>query len=206
VYAVNVVGRGLTGGTHAALSKVIPVISREVLQVLLLGGDVEVEPMRVGDVERDLTAIMREYLTNEDRVNQATRKALERRGYDYSKFHQVKLELADVYGFRIGDEGIQSIANEMARFLLVSVNVEEVFAPDDVLRQKILAVMTKHLGAGDVPRTDDPNSGHGGVPPATPGSGTPPTGTAAVLDAPDERAPDETEGGAPEYQVDDRFQ
>src|SRR5450432_3691405 len=125
--------------------KVIPVISREVVQLLMQDGDVEVEPMRIADAEMDLSAIMREYLTNEDRVNQATREALERRGYDYSKFNQVKREMADVRGFKMGDEGIDYIINQMIEFLLISRNVEEVFAEDHVIRKKIYGVFKKHL-------------------------------------------------------------
>ena len=125
--------------------KVIPVISREIVQLLMQDGDVEIEPMRISDAEMDLSAIMREYLTNEDRVNQATREALERRGYDYSKFNQVKREMADVRGFKMGDEGIEYVIGQMIEFLLISRNVEEVFAADNVIRQKIFAVMKKHL-------------------------------------------------------------
>ncbi|RPH70723.1 MAG: DUF507 family protein [Myxococcaceae bacterium] len=125
--------------------KVIPVISRETIQQLMQDGDIEVEPMRIADAEMDLSAIMREYLTNEERVNQATREALERRGYDYSKFNQVKREMADVRGFKMGDEGIEYVINQMIEFLLISRNVEEVFAADNSLRQKIFAVMKKHL-------------------------------------------------------------
>ncbi len=87
--------------------KVIPVISREGIQRLMQDGDVEVETMRIADAEMDLSAIMREYLANEERVNQATREALERRGYDSSKFNQVKREMADVRGFKMGDDGIE---------------------------------------------------------------------------------------------------
>ena len=125
--------------------KVIPVISRETVQQLMQDGDIEVEPMRIADAEMDLSAIMREYLTNEERVNQATREALERRGYDHSKFNQVKREMADVRGFKMGDEGIEYVVNQMIEFLLISRNVEEVFAADNTLRQKIFAVMKKHL-------------------------------------------------------------
>ncbi len=59
----------------------IPAISREAIAVLTREGDIEVEPTRVADAEMDLAAIMREHLTGEERVNQATREALERRGY-----------------------------------------------------------------------------------------------------------------------------
>lgn len=129
--------------------KVIPIISREAIQQLMQDGDIEVEPMRVADAEMDLSAIMREYLANEERVNQATREALERRGYDFSKFNQVKREMADVRGFKMGDEGIEYVINQMLEFLLISRNVEEVYAADNVLRQKIFAVMKRHLDVDD---------------------------------------------------------
>lgn len=125
--------------------KVIPVISREVIQKLMQDGDVEVETMRVADAEMDMSAIMREYLSNEERVNQATREALERRGYDPSKFNQVKREMADVRGFKMGEEGVEYVINQMIEFLLISRNVEEVFAADHALRQKISQVMKKYL-------------------------------------------------------------
>jgi len=129
--------------------KVIPIISRESIQKLMQDGDIEVEPLRIADAEMDMSAIMREYLANEERVNQATREALERRGYDYSKFNQVKREMADVRGFKMSDEGIEYVINQMIEFLLISRNVEEVFAADNVLRQKIYAIMKKHLDVDD---------------------------------------------------------
>jgi uncharacterized protein len=103
----------------------------------------------VADAELDMAAIMREYLANEERVNQATREALERRGYDLSKFNQVKREMADVRGFKLGDEGIEFLISQMLEFLLISRNVEEVFADDNVMRPKILQVMKRHLDIDD---------------------------------------------------------
>ena len=129
--------------------KIIPAIARDVIASLMADGDIEVETMRVADAEMDMSAIMREYLANEERVNQATREALERRGYDFSKFNQVKREMADVRGFKMGDEGIEYVINQMIEFLLISRNVEEVYSADNVLRQKIFAVMKKHLDVDD---------------------------------------------------------
>jgi uncharacterized protein len=129
--------------------KVIPIISRECIQKLMQDGDVEVETLRIADAEMDMSAIMREYLANEERVNQATREALERRGYDFGKFNQVKREMADVRGFKMGDEGIEYVINQMIEFLLISRNVEEVYAADNILRGKIHAIMKKHLDVDD---------------------------------------------------------
>src|SRR6516165_6833887 len=129
--------------------KVIPTIAREVIQTLMQDGDVEIETLRIADAEMDMAAIMKEYLANEERVNQATREALERRGYDHSKFNQVKREMADVRGFKLGDEGIEFVVNQMIEFLMLSRNIEEVFSPDNVLRQKFFAIMKKHLDVDD---------------------------------------------------------
>lgn len=125
--------------------KLVPIIAREIVQQLTQEGDIEVEVMRAADAEMDLAAIMREYLANEERVNQATREALERRGYDFSKFNQVKREMADVRGFKLGDEGIEFLINQMLEFLLISRNVEEVYSDDNVMRPKVLKVLKKHL-------------------------------------------------------------
>ncbi len=125
--------------------KLVPIIAREIIQRLTQENDVEVEAIRVADAELDMAAIMREYLANEERVNQATREALERRGYDFSKFNQVKREMADVRGFKLGDDGVEFLINQMLEFLLISRNIEEVFSDDTGMRPKILQVMKKHL-------------------------------------------------------------
>ena len=125
--------------------KIIPSIARDTVATLMADGDIEVETMRVADAEMDMAAILKEYLAAEERVNQATREALERRGYDHSKFNQVKREMADVRGFKMGDEGIEYVINQMIEFLLISRNIEEVYAADNVIRQKIFAIMKKHL-------------------------------------------------------------
>jgi len=132
-------------------SKIVPSIARDSIATLIRDGDVEIEPMRVADAEKDLSAIMREYLTSEAQVAAATREALARRGLDESAFERVHREMADVRGFKTGDEGIEYVIDRMIEFLLVSRNVEEVFAGDAVLRAKLREVMSTHLGAEQAP-------------------------------------------------------
>jgi hypothetical protein len=129
--------------------KVIPTIAREVVQSLMQDGDVEVETMRIADAEMDMASVMKEYLASEERVNAATREALERRGYDHSRFNQVKREMADVRGFKMGEEGVEYVIDQMIQFLLVSRNVEEVFAEDHALRKKIFGIFKRHLDVDD---------------------------------------------------------
>ncbi len=129
--------------------KIIPAIARDVVGTLMAEGDVEVETMRVADAEMDMAAILKEYLASEERVNQATREALERRGYDHSKFNSVKREMADVRGFKMGDDGVDYIINQMIEFLLISRNVEEVFSEDHTIRRRVYQVFKKHLDVED---------------------------------------------------------
>ncbi|MDR0966727.1 MAG: DUF507 family protein [Myxococcales bacterium] len=125
--------------------KIITAIAREVVQTLTSDKDIEIETIRIADAEMDMAAIMREYVATEERVNVATREAMQRRGYDFSRFQQVKREMADVRGFKMGDEGVDYIIDQMLEFLLISRNVEEVFSDDATMRRKIHLVMKKHL-------------------------------------------------------------
>ena len=125
--------------------KAIPAIARDIIASLMGDGDIEVETLRIADAEADMASIMKEYLATEERVNQATREALERRGYDHSKFHLVKREMADVRGFKMGDEGIDFMIDQMLEFLLMSRNVEEVYSDDAPMRKKVYAIFKKHL-------------------------------------------------------------
>ncbi len=126
-------------------SKVVPAIAREVVAKLMADKDIEVEHMRVADAEQDMAAIMKQYLADEDAVNSATREALERRGYDPSHFNRVKREMADVRGHRTGQDGIDFVIAQMLEFLLISRNVEEVYAEDHVMRRKIHDIFKKYL-------------------------------------------------------------
>jgi hypothetical protein len=125
--------------------KAIPAIARDIIVNLMAEGDIEVETLRIADAEQDMVAVMREYLSAEERVNLATREALERRSQDHSQFNRVKREMADSRGFKMGDEGIDYMINQMLEFLLISRNIEEVYGEDPTMRKKVYAAFKKHL-------------------------------------------------------------
>jgi hypothetical protein len=57
--------------------------------------------------------------------------------------------MADVRGFKMGDEGIEYVIGQMMEQLLVSRNVEEVFSDDQSLRKKIFGIFKRHLDVDD---------------------------------------------------------
>ena len=129
--------------------KAIPVLARDIVATLMADGDIEVETLRIADAEQDMASIMKEYLASEERVNAATREALERRGYDHSQFSRVKREMAETRGFRMGDDGIDFVIDQMHEFLLVSRNIEEVIGDDPGMRKKVYGVFKKHLAVDE---------------------------------------------------------
>src|SRR6266540_464654 len=54
-------------------------------------------------------------------------------------------EMDDVRGFKMGDEGIEYVIGQIIEQLLISRNVEEVYADDQTLRKKIFGIFKKHL-------------------------------------------------------------
>jgi uncharacterized protein len=123
--------------------KQLPDIAREILQLLTHDGDVEVEPSRIADAELDFTAIMREYLTNEGRVNQSTREALERRGYSYAQW--AASPLAEFLGFQADSSDLRKVGDRLVDQLLASPFLKVLRAEPPLLRQKILIVFMKHV-------------------------------------------------------------
>jgi len=90
---------------------------------------------------------MRSHLAEENHLDNAVYEALDRQGPpSMEKFAALKEEMAGARGFRIGDDGIAGVVGAMVESVVESHWVETVRVSEDVLRQKTLAVMRKHLG------------------------------------------------------------
>lgn len=126
-------------------AKAVNNIARDIVKALMDDGDIEVPATRVHEAEQDLAAIMKQYLADEEQVNRAAREALERRGMDQSQYARVRREMAEQHGHRLGDEGIDYIIDQMLEFLLISRNIDEVYADDPTMRKKIYRILKKHL-------------------------------------------------------------
>jgi uncharacterized protein len=130
-------------------AKLVQSIAHDLIQTLVRDEDVEIEAARIPDSEMDMAAVMKEYLAAEEQVKAVTREALQQRGYDESRFDQVQREMAEVRGFKMGEEGIEYVVDQMIEFLLASRNVQEVYADDEALRKTIFDILKKHLEVED---------------------------------------------------------
>ena len=127
----------------------IPAISRDIVQVLREGNDIEVNEAEVGEVERDVSAILNEYLRVEAMVNEKTKEVIERRQMDNRDFARTKRIVAEEMGFFTSDDGIDYLINQIIEAFMHSRFVEEVFSEDHVMRKKMIQVFRSHLDIDD---------------------------------------------------------
>lgn len=131
--------------------KVIPKIAREIVRTLNSKGDIVVDDGNLDEAELDLAAVMVEYCNQEDRITNEAKDALARRGLPAERFGQVKKGLADARGFKLGDDGLEYVINQMIESLFNSKNISEVFAEDTTLRKYLSELLQKYLSVdGDL--------------------------------------------------------
>ncbi len=123
----------------------VPRIAEDIINTFVLDGDIVVEQASKEEAERDLRAIMEEYLRQESKVVQETRRLMEQRQITYDKFGKVKAGVADEVGHKTGDDGIRYIANQILEMFMYSNNVEEVFGEDRLMRKTLMRIFRKHL-------------------------------------------------------------
>lgn len=126
-------------------ARMIPLISREIIARLSDEGDIEVDEGLIDEAELDVGAVMRQYLEDEHKLNDEVKDRLDRLGRPYSDFARFKKVMAEEQGFKLGDDAIDYVINQMLEFFLVSRNIEEVYSEDHEMRRKIVEILRKYL-------------------------------------------------------------
>ncbi|MFI5302373.1 MAG: DUF507 family protein, partial [Polyangiales bacterium] len=109
-------------------SSKVPVIASEVVKKLVAENDLETEAP--AEVEKDVGAVMNEYLRLEREVTTKTKELMDGRKLPPSEFGRVKKSVAEQKGFKVGDESIDYLLDQVVEAFLYSQAVDEVFASD----------------------------------------------------------------------------
>jgi hypothetical protein len=123
----------------------VPAIAREIIEALVMDGDIVVEPTDKEECQKDVQAIMEEYLRQDNRIVQQTRELMERSQITYDQFSKVKQQVAEGTSHATGDDGIKWIAGQVIENFMISRHVAEVFGEDKNMRRTIMRVFRKHL-------------------------------------------------------------
>jgi len=124
--------------------KLIDRIAKEIVQTLTQRGDIEVEPDAMDDARQDFAAIMREYEAQERAISDEAKTMLIRRDWPRSKLAEARRILAAQRKVPLGDDGIDYVINQMLELMMMSGHIEEVYAPDNVLRKRIVTIIRKY--------------------------------------------------------------
>lgn len=123
----------------------VPAIVREIIDSLIMDGDIVVEQTDRDECQKDVAAIMDEYLRQENKIVQQTRELMERSQITYDQFSKVKQQVAEGTAHATGDDGIKWIAGQVIENFMISRYVAEVFGEDKNMRKTIMRVFRKHL-------------------------------------------------------------
>jgi len=130
-------------------SKLIPAIAKEIVQVLMDNGDIEVEPDSIEDAREDFASIIREYQAQEQALSDDARTMLIRRDWPRTKLGEARQLIAAQRKLPIGDDGLDYVINQMLEFMLMSANIAEVYAEDRIMRKRIADIIRRRLKVHD---------------------------------------------------------
>lgn len=131
---------------HAAR---IPMIVREIVDVLMQRELVEVLPGSVPEVARDVESVLAEYVRMDRQLTDEAKDLAAQKSLDYSQHQKIKKQLAERKKFGIHEEAISYLANQVIETLLHTGNIEEIFAEDHELRAAVAPILRRSMVTTD---------------------------------------------------------
>jgi hypothetical protein len=122
--------------------KVTP-IAGEVVRALVASGAIEADKPK--EVEADIEAVLKNYLSLEREVSERAKDVLERTGRPQSEYQRVRQLAAQEKGIKIGDDMLDYLLDQVVELLNHSHNVEEIYVEDVELRRQMAPVFKKHM-------------------------------------------------------------
>lgn len=123
-------------------SKNFGLIGADIVRSLRKAELVEIEDENTEEAELDVVGVLREYSRTEREISQ---KARELASSDPANTeHRIKRNLAREKNFRMGEEGLEYIVNQIIETFMHSTHIEEVFGADRDLRAIITPIMKRH--------------------------------------------------------------
>lgn len=130
-------------------SKLVPAVARDIARALIDAGDIEVEEENFEAARQDFEAVLSEYLRKERELSDSTKDVLASRDWSSAKYGEAKRIAAGARGIPLGDDAVDYVINQMLEYMLISPNIEEVYAEDHVMRKRIVTIIRRYLKIND---------------------------------------------------------
>ena len=122
----------------------IPEIAINVINRLMVDGDIEVEPENKSEAEQDLISIMEEYLRRDMELRNNARDMMARAGIGADQYPKIRSKMAEEWNHPTGDDVERFLARQFVENCMISRFIEEVYSDDHSLWKKILTVIKSH--------------------------------------------------------------
>lgn len=122
----------------------VPTIAHDILEALVNDHDIEISPEHRPEAERDLAAIMEDYLRRDNDFRNEVRDHMARRSIPYDQRGQISKTLSENTGHPMGEDVERFLARQFCESLMISPHVDEVFEEDKVIYRKVMGVLRSH--------------------------------------------------------------
>jgi hypothetical protein len=122
----------------------IRVIAKAVVDRLVADGDVEIRPENREEAEKDLAAIMDEYLRRDTEMRDRIRDEMAALNVPYSEFGRTRKRLADEMGHPLGDDVERFLCRQFIENMMISASIDEVYGEDRAIYKKVMEVLKSH--------------------------------------------------------------
>lgn len=117
------------------------IMAREILAALRKHELIDVEDANLPEAELDIVGVLREYSRMDREITQQARDVAAMAG---TNLMTEKRRLARDKGFRIGDDALDYLVNQLIEAFLHSAHVEEIYGEDRELRARINPIVKLH--------------------------------------------------------------
>jgi uncharacterized protein len=108
-------------------------IASQMLRALTEHKDIETESP--AEVQRDIEAVLNQYIRDEQELSEKARDMMAQRGLPSGQLSRIRSQLAEQRKIKLGDEAIDYVVDQLIECLMQSNNVEEIYAADHQLRR-----------------------------------------------------------------------
>lgn len=129
----------------------IPAIAHDVIEALVNAGDVEVTTENREEAEKDVVAIMDEFVRRDMHLRNTVRDHMAERNISYDQYGRTRSMIAEGMGHPLGDDVEKFLARQFVENLMISRFIDEVYEEDKVIYKRLLEVLRGHsVDEGDI--------------------------------------------------------
>jgi hypothetical protein len=123
----------------------VPQIAEAMVKALTSGEAIECN--RPDEVKLDIEAVLNEYIRNEQSITEQAKDLLAQRNLPPKDLGKIKRLVADQQSFKLGDDAVDYVLDQLVEMLMYSNNVDEIFAEDHELRRRMRAPLRQEVVA-----------------------------------------------------------